>query len=67
MPPRETLVATSPRPNFKALAMRVVLAHSHVTFHPYTCGLRRCAVTIAAALISYDEIKVAAETTTMKR
>jgi hypothetical protein len=27
------------------------------------CGLRRCAVTVAAALIDYDNVNVAAKTT----
>jgi hypothetical protein len=52
-PPRETLAtATSPL-NSEALAARMVLAHPHVAFHPYTCGLRGGAVAIATALIDY--------------
>jgi hypothetical protein len=63
MPPRETLADTSSRPNFEVLAARVVLAHPHAVFHPCTCGLRRG----VAALIDYDNAKVAVEMTTRRR
>jgi hypothetical protein len=66
-PPCENLATTSSQPNFEALAMCVVLAHPCAAFHRCTCGLRRCAVVVAAALISYDHIKVAAEMTTRRR
>jgi hypothetical protein len=61
-PPRETLAATSSRPNSEVLATHVVLAHPRATFHPCTCGFRRGATAVAAALIGYDHVKVAAET-----
>jgi hypothetical protein len=67
MPPRETLAATSSCLNFKALAACVVLAHPHTTFHLCTCGLHRGATAVVAALIGYDDVKVAAETTTRRR
>jgi hypothetical protein len=67
MPPRETLAATSSRSNSEALATRMVLADSHAAFHPYMCGLRRGAAAVAAALIGYDDVKVAAKTTTRRR
>jgi hypothetical protein len=44
-----------------------VLTHPHTIFHPYTCGLYGGAVTIAAALIYYDNVKVAAGMTTRRR
>jgi hypothetical protein len=44
--------------------VHVVLAHPHAAFHPYTCGLCRDAATVTAELIDYDDIRVAAETTT---
>jgi hypothetical protein len=65
MPPRETLATASFRPNSESLAVRVVLAHPHVVFHPYTCRLHRgvdAAVVAAVALIGYDDIKVATNT-----
>jgi hypothetical protein len=66
-PPHETLAATSSWPNSEALAARMVLAHSRTMFHPCTCGLRRCAAAVAAAMIDYDNVKVAVETTTSRR
>jgi hypothetical protein len=62
-PSRETLAATSCRPNSEVLAVRVVLAHPHVSFHPCTCGFCRG----AAALIGYEHVKVATEMTTRRR
>jgi hypothetical protein len=63
-PPRETLAATSSHLNSEALAVRVVLAHPRTVFHLHTCGLHRGAAVVAAALIGYDNVKVAAGTTT---
>jgi hypothetical protein len=63
-PSRETLAATFSRSNFEALSTRVVLSYPRATFHLYMCGLRRGAVAAAAALIGYNNIKVAVETTT---
>jgi hypothetical protein len=57
MPPRETLATASSRPNSEALATRVVLAHPHMIFHPYTCGLCRGVVVIAVVLISYNDVE----------
>jgi hypothetical protein len=54
MLPPETLTVTFSRPNTKALAPRVVLAHPRVTFHPCTCELHGVTTTVAAALIGYD-------------
>jgi hypothetical protein len=65
--PRETLAATSSWPNSEALAARVVLAHPRAAFHLRTCGLRRGVAVVAATLIGYDDVKVAAETATMRR
>jgi hypothetical protein len=67
MPPRETLAVASSRTNSKALVARIVLAHPRIVFHPYTCGLRRGTDAVAAALIGYNDIKVAAKTTTKRR
>jgi hypothetical protein len=66
-PPRETLAAVSSQMNSGALAVRVVLAHPCAVFHPCTCGLHRGAAAVAAALISYDDVKVAVEMTTRRR
>jgi hypothetical protein len=66
MPPCETLAVASSRPNSKALAVRVVLAHPHVAFYPCTCGLCGGVVAVVAALINYDDVEVAAETTTRR-
>jgi hypothetical protein len=66
-PPRETLAATSSRLNSEALAARVVLAYSHMAFHPCTCGLFRDAATVAAVLVSSDDMKVATRMTTRMR
>jgi hypothetical protein len=65
-PPREILAATS-RLNYEALAMRDVLAHTRAVFYPYMCRLLRCAVTIAAVMIGYDDMEVAARTTMRRR
>jgi hypothetical protein len=62
-PPCETLTATSSRPNSKALAVHVMLAHPRTVFHLRTCGLHRD----AAALIGYDDVEVAAGTTIWRR
>jgi hypothetical protein len=43
------------------------LAYSRVAFHPYMCKLRRDATMVAAALIGYDDVKVAIGTTTQRR
>jgi hypothetical protein len=67
MAPCETLATTLSRLNSEALATRVVLAHPHAAFHPYKCGLCRGTTMVAAALIDYDDIKVAAKTTTRRR
>jgi hypothetical protein len=66
-PPRETLPTTSSRPNSEALATCVVLAHLRAAFHPCMCGLRIGAAAVAAALIGYDDVKVAAKTIMRKR
>jgi hypothetical protein len=65
--PHKTLADTSSRPNFEALAACVMLAYPRTVFDPCTCGLRRGVVAVAAALIGYDHVKVAAETTTRRR
>jgi hypothetical protein len=67
MPPRETLAIASSRLNSKALAARVVLTHPHAWFHPCTCELHGGAAVTAAALISYDNVEVAAQMTTGRR
>jgi hypothetical protein len=67
MPPHETLATASSRPNSEALAACVVLLYPHVMFHPCMCGLRRCATVVAAALIRYDDVKVAVEMTIRRR
>jgi hypothetical protein len=48
--PRETLAATSSRPNSEALTACVVLAHSYAVFYPCTDGLLIDAATVATAL-----------------
>jgi hypothetical protein len=63
----EILALTSSRPNFEVLVAHVVLAHPHMTFYYYTCRLYRDDVAVAATLISYSDIKVAAETTIKRR
>jgi hypothetical protein len=62
MPPRETLAVASSRSNSVALATHGVLAHPRAVFYPCTCGLRGGAVAVAAMLIGYDDMKVAAGT-----
>jgi hypothetical protein len=54
----KTLAATSCRPNPETPATCEVLAHPRAAFHPYTCGLRGVAATVAAALISYDDVRL---------
>jgi hypothetical protein len=53
--------------HMEALAARVVLTHPHAGFHPCTCELHGGAAVIAAALISYDNVEVAAQMTTGRR
>jgi hypothetical protein len=67
MPPREKLATTFSRSNSEALVSHVVLSYPHATFYPCTCGLYRGAAVVAAVLISYDDVKVVAETTTRRR
>jgi hypothetical protein len=67
MPPRESLAAASSRLKSEALATRMVLALPRAVFHPFTCGLRGGAAAIAATLICYDDVEVAAGTTTGRR
>jgi hypothetical protein len=66
MPPHETQAAAASRPNFKALAARVILAHQHAAFHPYTCGLRGGTAAVATALIGYDHMEIAAKMSTRR-
>jgi hypothetical protein len=64
----KTLAATSSsRPNPKALVAREVLAHKRTMFHTCTCGFRGGVVVVVAALISYDDVEGATETTTRRR
>jgi hypothetical protein len=60
-PPRETLAIASSRSNSEALG------HPRAAFHPCKCGLCRGTAAIAAALIDYDDVEVAAGTTTRRR
>jgi hypothetical protein len=66
-PPRETLAATSSRPNSEALPACVVLEQPRAAFHPCTCGLYGGATAVASTLIGYDEVEVAARTTIWRR
>jgi hypothetical protein len=54
--PPETLDATSSQLNSEALAVREVLAHPHMVFHPYTCRFHGGAATVAVVLIDYDDL-----------
>jgi hypothetical protein len=66
-PPHKTLATTSSRPNSEAPDMCVVLAHPCAVFHLRACGLRRGVAAVAAALIGYDDVEVAAGMTTWRR
>jgi hypothetical protein len=64
----KTLATTSSSwPNSKALPMHEVLALPRVAFHPCMCGLHGGDAAIAAALIGYDDVEVAARMTTRRR
>jgi hypothetical protein len=67
MPTRETLVVASSWPNSEALAVHVVLAHTHAASHPYTWGLRRGVALVATMLIDYDKVEIATRMTTRRR
>jgi hypothetical protein len=67
MPQYEILAAASSWLNFEVLIVHVVLAHPRAVFHPCTCGLYRDTVAVAAALISYDDVKFAIEMTIRRR
>jgi hypothetical protein len=58
--PCETVAAVSSRSNSEVLAVCVLLAHPRAVFHPCTYVLRRYTATVGAALIRYDDVKVAA-------
>jgi hypothetical protein len=64
-PPCETLAVMSSQLNSEALVAHVVLAHTCTTFHPCTCELHGGAAEVAAALIGYDDVEVAAWMTTV--
>jgi hypothetical protein len=66
MPSCETLVAAAFRPISKALATRVVLVHSRVTFHLCTCELRGGFAVVGAALNGYNIVEVTTGTTTRR-
>jgi hypothetical protein len=51
-----TLATNSSRRSPEVLTVREVLAHSPTVFHPYTYGLHRGVVAVAAALIGYDDL-----------
>jgi hypothetical protein len=44
-----------------------MLAHPREAFHPYMCGLRGGTATVAATLLGYDDVEVAAGTITRRR
>jgi hypothetical protein len=67
MPPHKTVAAASSRSKSEALDTCVVLADPRVVFHPRMCGLGRGATAFAAALINYNDVEVATETTTRRR
>jgi hypothetical protein len=62
-----TLDVAFSRPNSKALATHVVLAHPRMAFYPYTCGLHRVSAVVIAMLIGYDDVEVTVRTTTRRR
>jgi hypothetical protein len=63
----EIQAATAHEPNVETLAGHEVLAHRRMTFHPRTCGLRRCIDVVAATLIGYVDVRVAVGTNTRRR
>jgi hypothetical protein len=62
-----TLATTPSQSNPETLTAREVLAHPHVVFHPYTCGLCGGIAVVAVTLIGYDDVEVASEMTTRRR
>jgi hypothetical protein len=67
MPPCKTLAATPSWLNSEALAACMVLAHPRAAFHLRTRGLHRGTTAVAAALIGFDDVKVAVEMKTTRR
>jgi hypothetical protein len=59
--------ASSSQPNSETLTTREMLAHPRAAFHPCMCALRGGAVVVATALIDYDDVEVATETTTRRQ
>jgi hypothetical protein len=66
-PSCETLAVAAFWPISEALATRVVLAHSHVTFHLCTCELRGGVAVVGAALNSYNIVEVTTGMTTRRK
>ena len=52
---RTTSLATAPLLSVAALAVRAVLAHRRLVFHPRTCGLRGGAAATAALIGCWDK------------
>jgi hypothetical protein len=50
---RNPLIVAASRPNSKALVVCVVLAHPHMIFHPFMCGLRGGATSSTPTRDSY--------------
>jgi hypothetical protein len=50
------VVTSSSRSNTEILDVREGLAHSHVPFLSYMCGLNRGVAAVAVALIYYDDL-----------
>jgi hypothetical protein len=64
----KTLAATSSsRPNPETLVACEVLVHPRAVSHPCTCGLHGGTTAVAAMLISYNDMEVAARTDTRRR
>jgi hypothetical protein len=64
----KTLAVTSfSRSNPETLFVWEVLAHPYAAFHPCMCGLCGGTAMIVATLIGYDDMEVAAGTTTRRR
>jgi hypothetical protein len=67
MSPRETLAAATSRPNSKAQATHVALAHPCVVFHPCMCGFHGGTTTVAVVLINSGHVEVTTEMTIRRR
>jgi hypothetical protein len=56
--PTKSSIRHNHGPDAETLAGFEVLAHQYMAVHPYMCGLHRCVVAVAAALVGYVDVRL---------